>query len=168
MTIILLLFSIYAGTVYGQIDTCRCPDENQSRQIFRFSTGEKIMLCGNKNSSKPLTYSDFTLTICGQDTAFDHWDDRQICSVAQKRDTLLVKKIVYVPTGRNFAVRKETWITEKIYFLGRHLERQFERNKSIRKYSKSEIQKILHKYETAVSDENDHAIDLAYELLMCA
>lgn len=105
---------------------CDCPKTQfagtKADTSFNFSNGKIIVLCGYENpDSKPKTYSEFILAVCGQDTIIDFWDAMMTCRFKVKNDTLLVEHLQYLPTGKDFKYQETVWTIEKIYFNGEKL-----------------------------------------------
>ncbi|MFD2203862.1 hypothetical protein [Shivajiella indica] len=134
---------------------------------FRLSNGKTIILCGYKNpESKPTTYSEFILSVCGQDTIIDFWGAVLTCRLRVNKDTLLVDQLQYLPTGTNFKFQETVWTTEKLHFSGQKIVRELVVNRQIRKYNQDEIQSVLKSYETAKLGLDDSKMELANKLFI--
>ena len=79
ITILLTILTLFS--VYGQTNkaSCDCPKTQfagtKVDTTFHLSNGKTIVLCGYKNPhSKPTTFSEFVLSVCGQDSIIDFWD----------------------------------------------------------------------------------------------
>lgn len=162
-------------SVFGQAKKamCDCPKTQfagtKADTAFHFSNGKTIVLCGYKNlESKPATFSEFVLSVCGQDTIIDFWGAALYCRLKTKNDTLLVDQLHNLPTGKNFAYQETIWTTEKIYFSGQKTVRKLLVNRKIRKYSPAEIQAVLKEYETAKSGLDDRKMEIANRLFVAA
>ncbi len=160
-------------SVYGQINksSCDCPKTEYARtkadSTFHLSNGKTIVLCGYKNpDSKPTTFSEFILAVCGQDTIIDFWGAELTCQISVDNDTLLINQLQNLPTGKNFKFLETVWVTEKIYFNGQQLIRKLVVNRQIRKYSQTEIQFVLKTYETAKPELDDSKMEIANKLFI--
>ena len=148
-----------AGTTNGQR-----PDTS-----FHFSNNKTIILCGYKNpDSKPTTFSEFILSICGQDTIVDFWGAILTCRLKFEQDTLVIEDVRNLPTAIDRKYESTTWTIEKIYFANGRLFRQYTTNRQIRKYSQKEIQQTITEYETANPDLDDSKMELANRLFISA
>lgn len=160
-------------SAYGQTKktSCDCPKTQfagtKADTTFYLSNGKTIVLCGNKNpDSKPTTFSEFILAVCGQDTIIDFWGAVMTCRLKVKKDSLLVVQLQNLPTGKNFKFQETIWTTEKIYFSGQKLVRKLEVNSQIRKYSLGEIQSVLKTYETATPGLDESKMEIANKLFI--
>lgn len=173
ITIILTFLTL--TSVYGQTKktSCDCPKTQfagtKADTTFYLFNGKTIVLCGYKNpDSKPTTFSEFILAVCGQDTIIDFWGAVMTCRLKVNKDTLLVGQLQNLPTGKNFKFQEAIWTTEKIYFSGQKLVRKLEVNSQIRKYSRDEIQSVLKTYETATLGLDDSKMEIANKLFIAA
>ena len=174
--VITILFTFFlSAAVFGQTNTasCDCPITEYAGttadEIFQLSNGKTIVLCGYKNpDSKPASFSEFILAVCGQDTIIDFWGAVLTCRLNVNKDTLLVNQLQNLPTGKNFEVEETVWTTEKIYFSGQKLVRKIVVNRQIRKYSQNEIELVLKSYETAKPGLNDSKMEIANKLFIAA
>lgn len=160
-------------SVHGQtkINSCYCPKTQfagtKADTTFQFSNGKTIVLCGYKNpDSKPTTFSEFILSVCGQDTIIDFWGAVLTCRLKFSKDTLLVDQLQNLPTGTNFKFQETTWTTEKIYFSGEIIVSKLAVNRQIRKYNQNEIQTVLKTYETAKPGLDDSKMEIANKLFV--
>ncbi|MBL0140478.1 MAG: hypothetical protein IPP86_18430 [Bacteroidetes bacterium] len=172
MTILTLLtwISIFAQT---KINSCDCAksqhDVTKADTTFHLSNGKTIALCGFKNEgSKPTNYSEFVLSVCGQDTIIDFWGAVMTCQLKVQKDTLLVEELQNLPTGNNFKYRNTIWATEKIYFSGQNVFRKNEVNRNLRKYTGDEIKIVLKEFETAKPGLDESKMELANKLFISA
>jgi hypothetical protein len=171
LTIILCILTLV--TVKGQTKkvSCNCPKTQfagtKADTSFNLSNGKTIVLCGYKNpDSKPTTFSEFVLAVCGQDTIIDFWEAVLTCRLKVQKDTLLVNRLENLPTGQNFKYKETIWTTEKIYFDGQRVIRRLFVNKQIRKYNQDEIKAVLKIYETAKYGLEDSKMQIANELFI--
>ena len=107
--LIIILTFLILTSVYGQINkgSCDCPKTQyagtKADTTFHLSNGKTIVLCGYKNpGSKPVTFSEFILTVCGQDTIIDFWGALKTCRPMVLKDTLFVDQLQNLPNGNNF------------------------------------------------------------------
>jgi hypothetical protein len=171
ITIILTFLTL--TTVYGQTIrvSCDCPKTEfagtKADTTFQLSNGKTIVLCGYKNpDSKPTTFSEFILSVCGQDTIIDFWGAVLTCRLKVNKDTLLVDELQNLPIGKSFKFQETVWTTEKIYFSGQKTVRKLVVNRQIRKYNQDEIQLILKTYETAKLGLDDSKMEIANQLFI--
>jgi hypothetical protein len=160
-------------SAFGQENkvACDCPKTQyagtKSDTTFHLSNGKTIVLCGYKNpDSKPTTFSEFILAVCGEDTIIDFWGAVLTCRLKVNKDTLLVDQLQKLPTGKNFKFQETIWTTEKIYFSGQKLVRKLEVNRQIKKYCQDEIQTVLKTYETAKPVPDDSKMEIANKLFI--
>ena len=162
---------------YGQQikSDCKCSENKMSGTTngqepdssFYFSNGQNIILCGFKNSgSLPSTFSEFTLSICGQDTIIDFWDATLTCKLTFKIDTLLIEDTRNLPAAIERQYQVTTWSIEKIYFANGKISRHSTVNRNIRKYTQQEIQQTIKEYETAKNGLDELKMQLANRLFM--
>ena len=159
--------------VYGQIkkNSCDCPKTQfagtKADETFNLSNGKTIVLCGYKNrGSNPTTFSEFILSVCGQDTIIDFWGAVLTCRLKVHKDTLLIAQLENLPTGKNFKYQENVWKTEKIYFRGQKVVRKIIPNRQIRKYNQNEIKAVLKIYETAKYGLDDNKMEIANKLFI--
>lgn len=159
--------------VFGQTknNACDCPKTDyagtNSDTTFHLSNNKTIVLCGYKNpDSKPTTFSEFVLAVCGQDTIIDFWGALLTCRLKVNKDTLYVDDLRNLPTGKNFEYQETVWTTEEIYFSGKKVIKKLEVNRHIRKYTLDEIQTVLKTYETAKWGRDDNKMILANQLFI--
>jgi hypothetical protein len=161
------------ASVHGQTKktSCDCPKTQyagtKADTTFHLSNGKTIVLCGYKNpDSKPTTFSEFILAVCGQDTIIDFWSAVLTCRLKVSKDTLLVDDLKNLPTGKNFKYQETVWTTEKLYFRGQKTVRKLVVNRQIRKYNQDEIQTVLKIYETEKQGLDDSKMEIANKLFI--
>ncbi len=159
--------------IYGQTKkvSCDCPKTKyagtKADTTFHLSNGKTIVLCGYKNpDSKPTRFSEFILSVCGQDTIIDFWGAMLICQLKVNKDTLLVDDLRNLPTGINFEYKETVWTTEKIYFSRQKLIRKLVVNRQIRKYSPDEIQTVLKTYEKSSHKLDDSNLNITNKVFI--
>ena len=170
---LLIITCLLAVAVYGQSQktSCNCPANEMTHAepdtSFKFSNGKTIVLCGYIDTeTKPITFSEFVLAVCGQDTVIDFWGALFTGEIKFKKDTLSISELLYLPVGKNFAYKQTVWTIEKIYFTKQKLVRSLQVNRQILKYSKEKISSILKEYETANSEIDENKIELANKLFI--
>lgn len=171
ITIILTFLTLTAVNGQTEKTSCDCPKTEfagtKAEETFHLSNGKTIVLCGYKNKdSKPTSYSEFILAVCGQDTIIDFWGAVLTCQLKVEKDTLLVDRLQNLPTGKNFKFQETTWTTEKLYFKGQTLVRELLVNRQIRKYTQDEIQIVINEYEAASEGLGDKKMDFANRLFI--
>ena len=114
----------------------------------------------------PTTYSEFILSVCGQDTIIDFWGAVLTCRLKVSKDALFVEELQNLPTGKNFKFQETVWTTEKIFFSGQKVVRKLVVNRQIRKYTEEEIQTVLKTHETAKSGLDDNKMVIANKLFI--
>lgn len=169
----IVLIFLTVTSVFGQTkkNSCDCPKTQfagtKADTTFQFSNGKTIVLCGYKNPGiKPATFSEFILSVCGQDTIIDFWGALLACQLGVKKDTLFVEEMLNLPTGKNFKYKKTVWTTEKLYFIGHKVNRKILVNRQIRKYNAEEIATVLKTYEVAKSGLDDNKMIIANKLFI--
>ena len=160
-------------TAFGQTNkfSCDCPKTEfagtKADTTFQLSNGKTIVLCGYKNpDSKPTTFSEFILSVCGQDSIIDFWGAVLTCSLKVEKDTLFVNQLQNLPTGKDFKFHETIWTTEKIYFIGQKVVRKLLVNRQIKKYNHDEIESVLKMYETANPGLNENKMELVNKLFI--
>lgn len=171
--ITILLTFLTLTSIFGQTNksSCDCPKTEfagtKADTTFHLSNGKTIVLCGYRNpDSKPRTFSEFILAVCGQDTIIDFWGALLTCRLTVNKDTLLVDQLQNLPTRKQFEFQETIWTTEKIYFSEQNLIRKLVVNRQIRKYSPDEIQSVLKSYETAMPGLDDSKMEIANKLFI--
>lgn len=154
---------------------CNCPQHtmagivkgSRANACFNFPNHRQIIVCGYHDTSNHATlYSEFILTICGNDSVIDFWDATQICRLTQVKDTLFVIETRYLPAGHGGAYERVNWRIEKIWFAKDRLMRKAGINRVYRKYNQAQINAALTGFESA--QEEGNSMDLANRLFMAA
>lgn len=175
----LSIFLTFASVASAQVKKtgCNCPGNtmaaieagNRPDTAFHFSNGSTVILCGYQHEGgSPAIFSEFILSVCGEDEIIDFWDAMLTCRLRFDKDTLFVEDIRPLPTGEQLAYEEHVWTTEQIYFRGGEIVRQLQINSQIRKYDRSEIQMVLEQYETAAPGLDDAKMTLANKLFLAA
>ena len=141
--------------------------DTEADTAFKFSNGKTIVLCGYIDTeTQPITFSEFVLAVCGQDTIIDFWGALFTGKIVFKKDTLFIQEIIYIPVGKDFAYKEAVWTIEKIYFNKQKVIKKTGVNRQIPKYSKEKIALILKEYETAKPGLDDGKMELANKLFI--
>lgn len=170
--IITALLILSVTTTFGQNKgTCNCPQTQyagtKADTTFHLSNGKIIVLCGYKNiNGTPVTYSEFVLSVCGQDTIIGFWEALLTCRLQVHKDTLLVKRLEILPTGKHFKLQTLVWSTDKIYFEKQKPIKKLVVNRQIARYDKKEINKVLEIYRTTKPEIGGEKINIAFKLFV--
>lgn len=161
---LLFIFAFATQFLFAQNAPCACPveitvtaEKELPKEVFTFSTGQKILLCGYKNedTGKP-TYSEFILQECGQDTVVDFWGAQFTGVVTFYKDVITIKELKNLPTGKNRSFNDDAhWSTETLQYTNGKLVRKYSINRIIRKYNKEEIAQTLKEYEDGSANYKD-------------
>jgi hypothetical protein len=152
-------------------DDCKCVKndygETKADTIFKLENGKRIALCGYRNpESNPIDFSEFVLSVCGENKIIDFWGATQTCYLKTDKDTLFVEELINLPTGKNRTFLNIVWTSEKIFFKNQEIVRKISVNKNITKYSKAEISKTLQEFENANTEINEEKMELANRLFI--
>jgi len=142
---------------------------SKADSVFHLSNGTSIGFFGAiDRKSEPIVFSEISLSICGQDTILNDFGSPDLTDhhIEVKNDTLFVKQLKELPTGKNFEKQKNIFIIEKIFFGGGKVTREIFANRQIRNYNQNEIQKVLRSFETAKQGTIDTEMDVARRLFM--
>ena len=154
-------------------NNCSCAKneftETKSDTIYKLSSGKSIALCGFRNvENNPVDFSEFVLSVCGENKIIDFWDATQNCNLRVNKDTLFVEELINLPTQENRNYETNVWGIDKIYFVKDKVIRKHLLNKNIRKYSEKEISKTLQEYENANQTLNDEKMELVNRLFIAS
>lgn len=170
---LILLFFLTAGSFYGQTksDSCNCPSSKyagtKADTVFHLSTHKSIALCGYKNpDSKPATYSEFVLAVCGKSEIIGFWDALVICQLTVNQNHLVIEQVESLPTGSKFQFQDVIWTIEKLSFDKDVLIRTKEVNRTIKKYNSTQIQTVLAAFEKTKPGITDVKMKIVYQLFM--
>jgi len=173
VSLIFLLTVLTFTPVFGQNQKakCDCPETQlagtKADTIFFLSNNKTIVLCGYKNpGSKPTTFSEFILAVCGQDSIIDFWGAVLTCRLKVNKDTLLVEQLQNLPTGKDFKYQETVWTTEKIYFIRQKVFRKLVVNRQINKYNQDQIKTVLKTYITAKQGIDEIKMEIASKLFI--
>lgn len=174
-TLIIAIALVSLSVAHGQtkVASCDCPKNDEGitgvDTTFHLSNGKTLVLCGYRNEdTESITFSEFVIAVCGEDTVIDFWDATQYCTVKVEADTLLIEDLHRFPTGKDFQYEDNVWSTEKIFFVGNKTVLTNQVNRQIPKYSSDEIQAVLKNYETATPPLSDSKMELANQLFIAA
>jgi hypothetical protein len=166
---------IVMTSVYGQTktNTCDCAgkgnSETKADTTYHLGNGKTIVLCGYENQeSNPKTYSEFVLSVCGQDTIIDFWGAVLTCQLYVHKDTLVIEELQNLPIGNKFKYEQTVWTREKINFARQKIIRKKECNRQIRKYSQGDIEIVLKAYQAATPGLDESKMELANKLFISA
>lgn len=172
----LIVLLIISSCSYAQVQktNCACPTPNYSGHqtpdtIFHFTNENSIALCGYKykqaSTSKTL-FSEFCLSVCGQDSILNSWDALLTCQTHMNNDTLIVEQLEVLPIGNNMEYQQTVWSTLRIYFSNDRVIHKFSINRNISKYSTQQIQIVLHEFEMATKGIDESKMILANKLFI--
>lgn len=69
-----------------------------------FSNGESISVCGFVDKQmEGITISEFNVFECKTGKSLTEYDAMQICKIVEKKDTLIIQELKYLPTGKNWS-----------------------------------------------------------------
>ncbi|WP_146047030.1 hypothetical protein [Flavobacterium croceum] len=154
-------------------NNCSCAKndftETKSDTIYKLSNGKSIALCGFRNvENNPVDFSEFVLSVCGENKIIDFWDATQNCNLRVSKDTLFVEELINLPTKENRNYETNIWGIDKIYFVKDKVIKKHLLNKNIRKYSEKEISKTLEEYENANQKLNNEKMELVNRLFIAS
>lgn len=172
-TLFLLILIFLCFPVFGQ-EHCFCPtntlvgskEGSKPETHFTFSNKQRILLCGYKEENAEELFSEFLLQVCGKDSIIDFWDALQLCRVKFEKDTLKVTEIMNLPIAKNRKYALVDWSIENIYFINGKLNRDFQVNPHIRKYTRKEIRMTLSEFENADKIIDDNKMELLNRLFI--
>ena len=152
-------------------ENCECAENDfagtKTDTVYQLSNGKRIALCGYRNiENKPIDFSEFVLTVCGEKNIIDFWDATETCNLRTIKDTLIVEELINLPTEKNRIYTSTIWNIEKFYFENERLKRNKILNKKIRKYNESEILNTLKEYENADEKIDDEKMQLVNRLFI--
>jgi hypothetical protein len=150
--IILLITQLYFYNLTAQ--NCDCPAINnisglsKPSKLFKFLNGKTLGLCGNAEiKSKEKIYSECVIYQCKADTPLFVISALQSCTIEQQKDTLIIEEYYYLPIGKNFTNNPTKFYVAKLYFEASNWVTKNYFKKNVRKYSNSEIQNVLLRYD---------------------
>jgi hypothetical protein len=140
---------------------------DKPKEIFNFSTGQQIILCGYKNDDNTIiTYSEFILQECGKSEPVDFWEALFTGTVRLDKDVIYIKEIKNLPTGRNRSFTNTHWSTETLRYNNNQLTRTYTINHIIRKYDKAEIDLTLKEFEAGSAKYKGDVEEAMYRLFV--
>ncbi len=171
--ITMAVFGLSTAFAQAQQTECNCPKtkfaDTKAKKTFSFSNGKTIALCGHKTTkTKQELYSEFVLSVCGQDSILGFWGATNDYSLKMKSDTLMIEKLRKLPVGKGFAFTTVVWSIEKIYFRNQKAVKRLSVNRQILKYSKEQIAAVLKEFETAKQGLDDNKRIIANKLFIAA
>lgn len=152
-------------------EDCKCAENDfvgtKTDTVYQLSNGKRIALCGYRNiENKPIDFSEFVLSVCGEKKIIDFWDATETCNLKTIKDTLIVEELINLPTEKNRIYNSTIWSIEKFYFQNEQLKRKKFLNQKIRKYNNAEILLTLKEYENADEKLNDEKMQLVNRLFI--
>ena len=152
-------------------EDCKCGENDitgtKTDTVYKLSNGKRIALCGYRNiENKPINFSEFVLSVCGEKNIIDFWDATQTCNLRTKNDTLIVEEIIDLPTKKDRNYETNIWLIVKIYFENNKVIKKHFINKNIKRYSEKEIAKTLNEYENADEKIDDRKMELLNRLFI--
>jgi hypothetical protein len=135
--------------------------------IFTFSNHKSIYVCGFREiQNKKLVYSEFVIGTCGEDTILGFWGALKNCSIFRNQDTVMVGEFSRLPVGDKFSIKQTILIANRFYYSSNSLVRDTIINSNIRKYSTTEIQKVLMEYERFKIAKDKNGVSLLNKLFV--
>lgn len=170
LVIVLMVVNVI---VHGQENnfSCDCPRTvyagTKPDTTFHFINEKTVVLCGYKNSeTHSTTFSEFVLSVCGEDSIIDFWGAVLNCRFRVSYDTLFVDQLQNLPIGTNFSFEETVWASDLLYFNGQEIERRRVLNYRIKTYTPDEIQSVINEYIFAKPEFNESKMLLANKLFM--
>jgi hypothetical protein len=173
--LLMLLIPAFGRVALGQTNvSCNCPTgqdlahQGAPDKVFYLSNGQQIGLCGDfEKADQDTVYSEVILYHCGHDGFFRGWDGIQTCKINQDKDTIVVRRLVALPIGKNMAIVSTFFRIEKYFYRGsKFVVRSVYRN-DLTKYTSSQIEDVLDQY-TKLKPGNYDAILLVERRLFWA
>lgn len=152
-------------------EDCKCAENDfvgtKTDTIYQLSNGKRIALCGYRNiENKPIDFSEFVLSVCGEKKIIDFWDATETCNLRTNKDTLIVEKLIKLPTQKDRDYETNIWEIDKIYFENNKVIKKHFINKEIKRYSEKEITKTLKEFENANKKLDDEKMQLVNRLFI--
>ncbi|ESU19958.1 hypothetical protein FCR2A7T_13670 [Flavobacterium cauense R2A-7] len=172
--LIILCFLLSAMGFSQSKAECFCPKSEvtsfqKSDTIFSFSNNRQIALCGYKEIIDDKSYySEFVISECGSDKIIEFWGATATCLTRFSNDKLNIETLLPLPLGNDYEYRDFVWSTETFYYSGAKLQRIFQINKGIKKYTQNQIQQVLKAFEKADAKLNDETMVLCNKLFVAA
>lgn len=152
-------------------EDCKCAENDfagtKTDTVYQLSNGKRIALCGYRNiEKKPIDFSEFVLSVCGEKMIIDFWDATQTCNLKKINDTLIVEELIDLPTKKDRNYETNIWGIDKIYFENDKVIKKHFVNKNIKSYSEKEIARTLKEYENADEKIDDGKMLLVNRLFI--
>jgi hypothetical protein len=175
-TLKLLLLIFIPVLAFGQnkFSDCKCPppySNLHAEKVFQLTAHHSIALCGyidTETIKGKKLYSEFTLSVCGNNKAIDFWGAIITCNVRTFNDTLIVETYGSLPVGKNMRYLEIVWRIEHIWFRNNKLFHDSIINPRLPKYTKAQIAKVLNLYNHTPNLNEDKTNELADKLLISA
>ncbi len=91
-------------------NSCNCFDGISSENgdtatlILNFTNGQSISVCGFIDKEmEGIIISEFNVFECKTGKSLTEYDAMQICRLQEKKDSLIIQELKYLPTGKNWA-----------------------------------------------------------------
>jgi hypothetical protein len=154
-------------------NNCSCAKndftETKSDTIYKLSNGKSIALCGFRNvENNPVDFSEFVLSVCGENKIIDFWDATQSCNLRVNKDTLIVEELINLPTQKDRKYEINIWGIDKIYFENNIVFKKRFINQKVKKYSEKQIAITLKEYENANEILDDEKIEIVNRLFIAS
>jgi hypothetical protein len=173
---LLLIFACATQFFFAQNAPCNCPgdiaptaDKETPKEIFTFSTGQQIALCGFKEEGETRSvYSEFTLKECGEFDFIDFWGAVFTAIVSFDKDVISIKELKNLPTGKNRTFTDTHWSTETLKYVDGKLVRERSLNPILPRYDEADIDQTLKEYKAGSANYKDDVEVLMNQLFVAA
>ena len=150
----MLFIPAFGHVALGQTKvSCNCPTgqdlahQGVPEKVFSLSNGKQIGLCGDfEKVNQDTVYSEVILYHCGNEGFFRGWDGIQTCKISQDNDTIVVRRLVGLPIGKNMEIVSASFRIEKYYYRGPKFVVRSVYLNNFPKYSSSQIADVLNQY----------------------
>lgn len=171
ITYLFLLFVSFNAFSQSKKALCNCAKNDfapsNAEKNYSLANGKIISLCGYKNAkSYPISYSEFVLSECGKKEIIDFWGANFTGEISVDKNTLIIKQLESLPTGKDFIYEHNWWSTEKINFEKDELKREIIINRNIKKYTLTQQKKAIVNYKNAPIEVNEHTMEVLDQIFM--
>ncbi|MFH0918814.1 MAG: hypothetical protein V1913_00510 [Fibrobacterota bacterium] len=174
LAFLLVLFMLFPAPGQETTAPCNCVvspynDRGTPDTSFLLKNGRSLVLCGSREEADgEVTFSDFTLNVCGATEILGHWGALASCRILKKGNELTIQRVVNLPVGREFGYVPTVLFIDKITIPGRNARMNTTLNAKARKYSRAEISAVLAEYEASPRAVNERTEELLLKLFVCA
>jgi hypothetical protein len=140
---------------------CNCPvdvnndNDGKPYKVYKFSNGKELGLCGYMTVELiDTTYTQFVLYNCGDNAAIKEWGKTKSCKPEKVKDELFIREMYGLPIGQSFSTIRVPFYIHKFSFRNGTLRDEAFYSKSLRKYSKPEIEQVFKEYNDLVKGNN--------------